>query len=128
MWTRWRVLLAWMLMVAVPLQGLAAGSMLFCAAATHEVAASASPLKQHDHSTHSHHSGDAVEKAAPAAQVTIADVQHQCSVCAACCHSVAISELPAMSQAVPAPQADLADPFVLIVSHPSPLPDKPPRA
>jgi hypothetical protein len=131
MFARWRFLLTWMLMAAVPIQGFAAGAMLFCAAATHEVAAyeiQASAQRQHDHSTHTHQTGDVANKGTLSTKAAVADAQHQCSVCAACCHSVGITELPSMSRAASAPEADLADPFVLIVSQPLPLPDKPPRA
>ena len=129
MLARLRLLLAWILMAAVPVQGFAAGSMLFCAAATHEVAghsAHAEARLQHDHTTHTHHAGDVAKKST--AKAAVVDAQHQCSLCAACCHGVGITQLPPMWQASPAPQADLANPFVLIVSHAPPLPDKPPRA
>ena len=116
-------------MAAVPVQGFAAGSMLLCAAATHEVAghgAQAGAQLQHDHTTHTHDAGYVAKKST--GKAAVADAQHQCSLCAACCHSVGITQLPSMWQASTAPQADLADPFVLIVSHAPPLPDKPPRA
>ena len=131
MLARLRLLLTWILMAALPVQGFAAGSMLFCAAATHEVAGSgaqAGAQHRHDHSTHTHQAGDGANKGTPTGKAAVADLQHQCSLCAACCHSVGITELPAIWQAASVPQADLADPFVLIVSHLAPFPDKPPRA
>lgn len=125
MLARLRLLLAWILMGAVPVQGFAAGSMLLCAAATHEVAAQAGAQLQHDRTTHTHDAGYVAKKST--GKAAVADAQHQCSLCAACCHSVGITQLASMGQASTAPQADLADPFVLIVSHAPPLPDKPPR-
>jgi hypothetical protein len=129
MLVRLRLLLTWILMAAVPVQGFAAGSMLFCAAATHEVAGRGAQLAAHrDHASHSHEAGDVAKPGTPSGKAAVADTQHQCSLCAACCHSVGITELPSIWQAASVPQADLADPFVLIVSHLTPLPDKPPRA
>ena len=129
MLARLRLLLTWILMAAVPVQGFAAGSMLLCVAATHEVAAHAAQAGaqlQHDHTTHTHDAADADTKSI--AHATVADAQHQCSLCAACCHSVGITQLPSMWQGASAPQADLTDPFMRIPSHAPPLPDKPPRA
>lgn len=129
MLVRLRLVLTWILMAAVPVQGFAAGSMLFCAAATHEVAGQGSELAaQHDNAGHSHEAGAVAKPGTPTGKAAVADTQHQCSLCAACCHSVGIMELPSAWQADSAPQAELADPFVLIVSHLTPLPDKPPRA
>ena len=130
MLARCRLLLIWMLIAAVPVQGFAAGAMLFCTAATHDVAAvtQASAQIPHDHSVHTHQGGDVAKKGTLPTKAALADVQHQCSVCAACCHNVGITELPSMSHAPSAPQADLADPFVLISSPCLSLPDKPPRA
>ena len=129
MFARLRLFLTCLLMAAVPLQGFTAASMLFCAAATHEVKAQsnhASASGQHDHSSHTHANGTATTTAQGSDHVT--DAFHKCGLCAACCHSVAITELPSIVAAISAPRADLADPFVLIVSRPLAIPDKPPRA
>ena len=121
--------LAWLMMAAVPLQGFAATSMLFCAAATHDVkveSTQAIASGHHDRAGH-RHAADLVAKKAQGS-VTSPDATHQCGLCASCCHSVAITEFPSIVALVHAPQAELADPFVLIHSRPSPVPDKPPRA
>jgi hypothetical protein len=123
MTARLRVLLAWLMLAAIPLQGFAAASMLFCTAATHDVQASAT-LGDPAHASHVH-AGAAGAKA----QVTsISDGAHPCSLCASCCHSVAITEVPSIVALVSAPQAETVDSFVPMLSRPSPVPDKPPRA
>jgi hypothetical protein len=51
-----------------------------------------------------------------------------CSVCAACCHSVAITESFTLASLPPAPQTDLLTRTPLVPSQPTVVPDKPPRA
>jgi len=140
--SRFRLFLAWLIVAAIPLQGLAAASMLFCgpgphhpaaqvAAAQHEkLMGAADAQSTHDHAKHSHaadlqvkakSAGDDVGKKLP-------DVTHKCAVCASCCSIVAITEFPPLVAFAPVPQADLAEPFVLIHARPSSVPDKPPRA
>jgi hypothetical protein len=124
---RLRLFLMWLLMAAIPLQGLAAASMLFCAAATHDAKVQASHVSAsvwHDHSSHVH--------AGPVAKQTAGldkapDATHECGLCAACCHSIAVTEPPAIAARVLELRIDLLDPFLLIASQPSSIPDKPPR-
>ncbi|CAN5451367.1 hypothetical protein BH11PSE7_BH11PSE7_14290 [soil metagenome] len=52
---------------------------------------------------------------------------HKCNVCATCCQAAAIAGFSAPVQLQPLPQADLAEPFVLIHARASAVPDKPPR-
>ena len=142
--SRIRLLLAWLLMATIPLQGLAAASMLFCGmevqdmpvqaqATVHTVAVTRAPAGAHDHSQHDHSRHG---KAAPAKAVKtpgdiagkLPDTSHKCPVCASCCSLVAITEFPPLALVAPASQAELAEPFVLIHARPLPVPDKPPRA
>ena len=130
-----RLLVAWLIMAAVPLQGLAAASMVFCKG-DHHAAASSQAYEPgragsgaHDHASHSHE----LETPAPqdlnqAADAEFPDVAHKCGVCASCCHSLAIAEFPHWPSFSPAPQAELAEPFLLILTTPSSVLDKPPRA
>jgi hypothetical protein len=123
------VLLTWLVMAALPLQGFAAASMLFCAAATHEArveAAQAVASGHHDHAGHRHSADPAAQQAQ--GPDTLQDTTHQCSLCASCCHSVAINEFPSLLLPIAAPQAELAAPFVLMLGQITPVPDKPPRA
>lgn len=135
--SRFRLFLAWLIVAAIPLQGLAASSMLFCGPGQHpaQVAAAHADLhspggpasKGHDHSGHSH-AGDVQAKKTDSAGKKLPGAAHKCAVCASCCNLVAITEFPSLATFAPAPQADLAEPFVLIHARPSQVPDKPPRA
>jgi len=125
-----RILFAWLLIAAVPMQGFAAASMLWCGmGAQHQHAAEAS--EPHDHATRHSHTSDAaqgVAHAADAAHGVPADNGQKCSICAACCSGVALVGMDQVLAMAPAPQAELAEPFVLIHTLPTPVPDKPPRA
>jgi hypothetical protein len=128
MLARWRLFLAWMLLAALPVQGFAAGTMLLCAAATHEVTASAATDGGgHDHATHAHPSADAQSKGSAADPDPGAQAKHQCNLCASCCHSVAITQPGFVAQSDAAPAADLPDPVVPVATHLSRLLERPPR-
>lgn len=128
--SRFRRFLAWLVVAAIPLQGLAAASMLFCGMGEHHAPAqvAAAAGGQHDHSKHSHAAEVQVKKTADNTNKQLPDAAHTCGVCASCCHSVAITEFPQLVAFAPVPQAELAEPFVLIHARPSQVPDKPPRA
>lgn len=126
-----RILFAWLLTAAVPMQGFAAASMLLCGMGTqHQHTAQAS--EHHDHAAmHNHSGGDAAQghaHAADPASNASPDTGHKCSICAACCNGVALVGVNRMAAIPPAPQAEWAEPFVLIHTLPAPVPDKPPRA
>lgn len=142
--SRLRLLLAWLLMAALPLQGFAAASMLFCGDESQHTHAQAPTVAvsladealpdlhgagQHDHAGHQHagsqHQHQQLETKSAHG---MPDATHKCSVCAACCNCVALVGMTHTPVLAPAPQADLAEPFVLINARPSPVPDKPPRA
>lgn len=138
--SRFRLFLAWLIVAAIPLQGLAASSMLFCGKGQHhapaQVAAAQADLASsgsvasagHDHSKHSHAGEVQAKKTADKAGKQLPGAEHKCAVCASCCNVVAITEFPQLVAFAPAPQAELAEPFVLIHARPSQVPDKPPRA
>ena len=112
-----RTLLIWSLLLAVPVQGMAAATMAVCGPSHHASAASAQP--GHGASgVHAHHSGDApsaqhhhgatpqaeTADAAPAGAaatppLTQADDQ-KCSACASCC---SFSAVPSAAIDVPVP-------------------------
>ena len=106
---RFRLFLAWLLLAAIPLQGMAAASMLFCGSQAHEAAAAAHGHDSaHDHGdVASHVHGDAHDGA------TVGHTDVTCSVCASCCSGAAISEAAAI---------------VAVRLRATPPPDKPPRA
>lgn len=90
-----RVLLMWLLAVALPVQGVAAATMQFCGAAHH-------PQKQqvqgadHGHgAAHAEADGHHVGAAGPAGEASAASDlsphgQQKCSACAACCAGSAL--------------------------------------
>jgi hypothetical protein len=138
--SRFRLFLAWLILAAIPLQGLAASSMLFCgmgghhapsqvaSAQAHLASSGSSASVGHDHSKHSHASDVQAKKAAHNAGKKLPDAAHKCAVCASCCNIVAIFDFPQLAAIAPVPQAELAEPFLLIHARPSQVPDKPPRA
>lgn len=127
--SRIRLFLAWLVLAALPLQGFAAASMLFCGTGERQQAqVQPHAPDQHDHAAHGHgpvQPKQAQQGADSTAQLP--DASHQCGVCASCCHSAAITETPRVLALAPPPQAEAAEPFVLIHPRPSPVPDKPPR-
>jgi hypothetical protein len=139
MMSRFRLLLAWLVMVAVPLQGLGAASMLFCGMGAYHDPAQVTAARstqimggehvdgRHDHSRHTHVAEVQVNENVDIDQ-KVPHPAHKCSVCASCCHSAAIAELPQLVAVAPVPQAGLIEPFLLIDARPSQVPDKPPRA
>lgn len=134
---RLRLLLAWFLLAAVPLQGFAAASMLFCGNGSAHAAVEALAQQAeivgldgadgHDHGVHRHAPDSSVDPALDGAAPAEAGA-HSCSVCAACCQGVALLNLPVVLPVLAAPRIDSAEPFVLIAALPSSVPDKPPRA
>jgi hypothetical protein len=114
--SRFRLFLAWLIMAAIPLQGMAAASMLFCGMGAHHGPAQVAVQAEAGHHDHAQHG-----KKSP-------DSSHKCPVCASCCHGAAIAQFASLAVLAPAPQAESAEPFVLIHARPSPVPDKPPRA
>lgn len=95
-----RAVIASLLLLALPLQGYAAGSMLFCGAGAptsgvvehrHDAAAS--------HDGHGAHQHDAVATSATAVDnfdaSNLHDVMHgKCSVCSSCCSAAALPSAP----------------------------------
>lgn len=134
---RLHILFAWLLMAALPMQGFAAASMLFCCMGTQHHGAPAADAP-HDHAamlgqaTVEHVQASAMgathgalSDARPATQH---DMQHKCSICAACCNGAALIGLQQSMAVAPAAQSELVEPLVLIHTIPSPVPEKPPRA
>ena len=119
--SRIRLFLACLLLLALPLQGLAAASMLYCGGAAthahgHEEAQAAA---EHDHAAHGHE--------ADAFATDLPDSDHKCGACASCCNGVAIAAAFRQPAPIPAPQAQAAEPVLHLHSRPPPAPDKPPR-
>jgi hypothetical protein len=136
----WRLILMWVMVAAIPLQGIAASSMLFCAPGPHHAQLQAAEVAPHAHpagtGSHEHvvkkvqakvESGSDFKQAQPSVIAALPDAGHKCGVCASCCHSLAITESPRAAQfGEPAPLR-WSEAFVLIHSPPAQVPEKPPR-
>lgn len=128
-----RLVFAWLLMAALPLQGLAAASMLFCGsqaaapvaqAASHQGHHASMDMPAHDHAVHGHEGAHAAQ---PEADHDAAQ-SHSCPVCAACSQAQAVGGFDSLPLASPAPSAEPSQPPVRVSSRALTLPDKPPRA
>ncbi|HVE53550.1 MAG TPA: hypothetical protein VNB23_09225 [Ramlibacter sp.] len=140
-----RLVIAWLVMAALPLQGIAAASMLFCDQAAH---LTVSQPSGHDHAAHGHgethdqashsHGGDECtqpdsklsephEDAVQGGSVTVDD-GHACPICASCCNLVALSEAPTPTLDGAAPMSPLPQGAARVLTRHAPTPDKPPRA
>lgn len=139
--SRIRSLFLWLVVLILPLQGLAATSMLFCGMGEHHASAPQAVVAEPGmHAAHgemgAHHAEPHQAHAAPAESMAdasanagkLGDLSHQCGLCASCCFQVAIAGQPLVSLLAAAPQADLAEPLVLIRALPSRVPERPPRA
>jgi hypothetical protein len=128
-----RILVAWILLAALPLQGLAAASMLACGQASHAALAQDAG---HDHAAHGDAAVDPAHMGSPHDQHHAAggggdgdgsSDAHGCPVCAAC-NLVALYAAPTLgTQAIP-PAVPAADGPVRVATRVEPKPDKPPRA
>ena len=133
-----RIFLAWLVLAALPLQGFAAATMLFCGQVRSPSGQSVSghphavaEATGHDHGVHDHgaanpHASDG-DEGGPA-QDDPADAGHACAVCAACSNVVALVDYQPPLPVTASPGADLPQPAVRILARASPRPDKPPRA
>ncbi|WBY01345.1 hypothetical protein PE066_18055 [Ramlibacter tataouinensis] len=134
-----RILLAWLLLAALPLQGFAAATTLLCGPAHHGAAsaAAAGPADRQpaavegDGHRHAHasaagaHHGAAGTDAAPLASN---GTGHSCNLCSAACHGLGIASQPSQVAPTGAPHVPLTEAFQRLASRPAPVPDKPPRA
>ena len=123
-----RLLVAWLLMAALPLQGLAAATMLHCDQAIAAVAAAAH--EDHGaHADHGHHQAEAPDGHAAdhADAATASDADHKCPICALCQVMAVPQSTPILPWADP-PSAELPQPCVPALTRAPPRPDKPPRA
>ena len=137
--SRLRLALMWLLLLALPLQGIAAATMLHCGPGHHGLQAADAPMAHHDSAENSdHHHGEAghVEAAmhagnggdhAPSAADIAKLSKFKCSACASCCLGLALpTAVVALSTFAPAD----APAFVVCVEPVGFFtdgPDRPPR-
>lgn len=132
-------------MAALPLQGMAAASMLFCGsqavvrvaqAASHHGHHGSPGMSSHDHASRGHglpaHAAAQVDadegvSHSPAASGD-ASQSHSCPICASCSQSQAVGGFASLPLASPAPSAEPSQPPVRVSSRTLTFPDKPPRA
>jgi cytochrome c553 len=127
--SRVRHLLAWLVLAALPMQGFAAASMLFCGMPAQPAAQVHAPAPDHhDHAAHGHGHDVKADPSDGRQQAQADDQAHACGVCAACCHSAAIAPTPQVLALDSLPLAQAAEPFVRIHPRPPTVADKPPRS
>ena len=134
---RFRTLLLWLMMLALPIQGFAAASMLLCGVGASNLPnpVLVSPAMEHHAADdsfvqHKHFSRMGMSDTSaqsPHVQKHFTDATHKCGICTACCSAVWIHDLPVSAAFTAPPPADLAEPVVSIRIVTSRLPEKPPR-
>ena len=141
--SRFRLLLAWLVMAALPLQGLAAASMLFCGVDRAVVAQASddgyvahehrgsSQASSHDHGAHGHGSQDHAKSDPGSGKPATGDQDkqgHACPICASCCQVVALGGFEPFPQTSALPSSEPSAPVVRVATRTATVPDKPPRA
>ncbi|MCH7343816.1 hypothetical protein LZ017_10535 [Pelomonas sp. CA6] len=118
----WRLAFAWLLAIALPLQGYAAQAMTLCGPAHHAPAAApAAKVLDHPaavahmvHTAHTAHATSDASQAAPSDEGSGADEQWpsghagKCSVCASCCNAAALAVAAPVVPVVPPQPVDVA--------------------
>ena len=133
--SRVRLLFVCLVLLALPLQGIAAVSMLYCNLGPHHSAtqnlpdhhAVADPQAEMAPASMAHGADWVAGAEGPAHTTPAPDLNHSCSACAACCPGIAIAELPAFPRVYVPPHylQTSALPFTTLASS---VLDKPPRA
>jgi hypothetical protein len=126
------VLIVWLLAVALPVQGLAAATMLHCAPQrSHTTSSSAPAGHEHHGAAHAqqHHDASAHDHGSTSDHhASVKTPLQKCSACATCCIGVA---LPSSAQSVPEPLAAAGarpEPVLVHAAFLTSGPDRPPRA
>ena len=139
---RIRLLLAWLLLAALPIQGFAAASMLFCAMERTSISQTAvggkmdqgrrdaAPAAAHDMAASM--SSPDQSMAGPVSGSTTHGDQgmhgHGCSVCAFSCQAAAIVGFDPVPQTSPTPSVEPTSLVARVATRAITVPDKPPRA
>ncbi len=119
-----RTLLIWMVVLAFPLQGIAASTMLFCGP-SHDRMQQAT-----DHSAHqdaSHHLSH--DDPASAGSENLPDAGgFKCSACASCCSSVALPCVALTMVTAESATSTVDEPIASVPAFLTDGPDRPPRS
>ena len=131
--SRLRLLFFWLLVLAIPLQGFAATTKLLCGSAgmtSHQHAEADSVGSEHSHLHHGRGEGpyhSQVVDSSASLSAALDAPAHQCGLCAACCHAVALSSAYQAEFALPPQLADAPEVHARIPDRDLRQPDKPPR-
>ncbi len=140
MWQRLRSALFWLLILAIPAQGYAASTMLFCGLGQPQTAATAhdhGSMHGHDHAaaTQAHdEAAFSIDQTSASADATQADqapshfAGGKCSVCASCSHGVAMTASSRAVDLEPAPEGIVASDFTQVFAFLTDGPERPPRS
>ncbi len=134
-----RRLVTWLLLAALPWQGVAAAAMVLCQPAAPPALASAQGHHGHHghdahaaHDAHDAHGGHAAaapgeEGAGPAGHGLQADADHHCAACSICGHALAPPASPVTLHGAFLPEGPVTGALLVPGSRVAALPDKPPR-
>ena len=133
-----RLVLSWLVLAALPLQGLAAASMLPCGQAA-QMAVSQAMSHDHegadDHASSAHDGGGLAQHIKAGEQpdgqqgeAAEGDDGHACALCASCCNLVGLSPATTLSLAGHAPVPQPLPGPSRVRTREARAPDKPPRA
>lgn len=134
--------LLWLMMLAIPVQGFAAASMLYCGMGTEHHANPTQPAPEsHQASQATVHMdlstvamddlpGMVNDHAVQADDFSakIPDSSHKCGVCAACCNLIGIPGVPSWMASAISPPTQYLEPLAQFYAAPSRLLDRPPRS
>lgn len=135
--------LLWLVMLAIPVQGFAAASMLYCGMGAEHHAMQVQTMPESAHmvqpTVHMDHGRGAMDDEAMMmvvnAQVDqphhmpakLPDATHKCGICAACCNLIGIAEVPSLMAFAISPPAQYLEPLAQSYAAPSSLLERPPR-
>ena len=125
-----RTVLVWLMLLAIPFQGIAAAAMLTCAHAAGQARQHAAPPAQVDADAgHCHQAAPpSADDAAHGQPPDTHDHDSRCSACAACCMGAAMAPTPTLTPAVQSSSARLhAAPSGRLAAVDLALPERPPR-
>lgn len=134
--------LLWLVMLAIPVQGFAAASMLYCGMGAEHHAMQAQTMPESAHmaqsTVHMDHSGGVDDETSMAVNLQVdqphhmsaklPDATHKCGICAACCNLIGIAEAPSLMAFAISPPAQYSEPLAPSYAAPSRLLERPPRS
>lgn len=135
--------LLWLMMLAIPVQGFASASMLYCGMGAEHHAVQAQAMSESHHGAQSEVTLDLSVGAMDDQAMVVVNLQvdhphdmpgklpdatHKCGVCAACCNLIGIPQVPSLITLAISPPAQYLDPLAPSYAAPLRLLEKPPRS